>query len=192
MSSDTEQGYDVYLDDISADSSDVLAKLGQLAEQQLAAEREVEDAERALAAANAKLDDLANRQIPELMDSVGMKELKTRSGLKVIIRETIRASISGERAPEAFAWLRDHNHASLIKRVISVAFGRGEDTKAADIVAAVEALGVHPDNKESVHPQTLSAFVKEQLEEGVDVPMDLLGVFRQRVSKIELPKAKRR
>ena len=37
--------------------------------------------------------------------------------------------------------------------------------------------GYLPDQKKEVHPQTLKAFVKEQLQKGQAVPMDLFGVF---------------
>jgi hypothetical protein len=39
--------------------------------------------------------------------------------------------------------------------------------------------------KSDVHWQTLVAWVREQLGEGVDLPRDTFGIFRQRVAKIK-------
>jgi uncharacterized protein (DUF362 family) len=37
--------------------------------------------------------------------------------------------------------------------------------------------GYEPNQKTVVHPQTLKAFVKEQLESGKELPLDLLGAY---------------
>jgi hypothetical protein len=42
------------------------------------------------------------------------------------------------------------------------------------------------DLKRTVHASTLASFVKSQLEAGVDFPMDLFGVYRQRTSVIDV------
>ena len=47
--------------------------------------------------AREELRDIAERQVPELMDQIGIGEFKTTTGLKIKIDETIRASIRRER-----------------------------------------------------------------------------------------------
>jgi hypothetical protein len=44
-------------------------------------------------------------------------------------------------------------------------------------VQSLKQKGLDPAVKESVHPQTLNAFVKEQLTSGKDLPADLFGVY---------------
>jgi len=39
--------------------------------------------------------------------------------------------------------------------------------------------------KKSVHPQTLAAFVRESLAEGVDLPQDTFGVYVRKVTEIK-------
>lgn len=166
-----------------AASGGELSQLSALAEEQAKAEAEVADLEAQLTAAREKVRDLAERKVPELMDQIGIEEFKTSSGLKIKVAETIRASISQANGPRAFAWLREHGNAAMIKRIVSVAFGKGEDEKAE---ALVKELGekFECEDKTSVHPSTLSAFVREKLAKGDELPLDLLGVHRQRVSKI--------
>ena len=38
----------------------------------------------------------------------------------------------------------------------------------------------------AVNPQTLQAFVRQSLEAGEKIPMDLLGVYRQRQAKVKV------
>ncbi len=163
-----------------------LSQLTQLAEQQAFAQAKVADLEAQLNKAREELRDIAERQLPELMDQIGIGEFKTTTGLKIKIDETIRASIPKAKAQLALAWLKNNGHGSLIKRVVSVSFGRGEDEQAEQLVKKLnEELHIEAEDSASVHPSTLAAFVREKLRNGEEIPLDLFGVHRQRVSKIE-------
>ena len=77
----------------------------------------------------------------------------------------------------------------LIKRLFSIEFGR-EEEKWADKFerdCKQRKKQLHLKRKKFVHPQTLQAFIRGQLEEGVAVPLDIFGVFRQRFVKVALP-----
>jgi len=166
-------------------ASEALARLTQLASEQAKAEAEVARIEAELQAAKDALKVISETSVPELMDELGMTSFKTASGLTVDIKETIRASIPKNKQPLAFNWLREHGNAALIRRVISLPFGKGEDERAQEVMDILAQEGLHPDDVLSVHPSTLSAFVKEKLEKGEEIPTELFGVFRQRVSKVK-------
>lgn len=187
MSSREPQANNDYLDYAQPQASGgELAQLQKLAEQQARAEAEVKDLEARLNKSREALNDIAQRQVPDLMDQIGITEFKTTTGLFIKIDEIIRASIPKARSAPAFAWLRANGHSALIKRVVSVAFGKGEDEKAEELHTMLEKLEFELEDNSSVHPSTLSSFVKEKLREGEDLPLDLLGVHRQRISKIDL------
>ena len=163
-----------------------LALLRTLADAQADAERYVAQLEVKLAKAKDELRDIQEQELPNLMDKLGMKEFQTLSGLKISVTEIIRASISQARADEAHAWLDENGHASLVKRIFAVSFGRDEEKWArefaADLRRRKRELTVAEVKK--VESATLRAFVKQRLEAGEDLPLELFGVFRQRVSKI--------
>ena len=175
---------DDYLAYVQPTSGGDLSRLQELAEEQARAEAEVARIEAELTRAREALTDIAERQLPELMDEFGLETFKTRSGLNIKIKEIIRASIPKARAASAFAWLKEHGHAAMIKRVLSVSFGKGEDEQAEELLEQLSSE-YEIDDKASVHPQTLSAWVKEKLERGDEIPLELFGVHRQRVSKID-------
>jgi hypothetical protein len=165
-------------------SDSTLAELADLAAQQIEAERVLADTEAQVAVAKRALREIKEVKIPELMDSVGMGEFTTTTGLKIKVKETIRAKISKANAVDAFAWLRENGHEALIKRQVTIMFGRGEDAEAAETIKALEERELPVDDTSSVHASTLTKFVCEKLEAGEDVPMELLGVHRQRVSAV--------
>jgi hypothetical protein len=166
----------------------VLAQLSGLALDQKRLEAEVAKAEEALAEAQAKLKQVAERDIPQLMDAAEMTSYTTKDGITIKIKETIRGSIPEATKEQAFEWLREHDHDNLIKREFNIQFNKAEEAWAkkfeADLRKRKKPLAVTV--KRSIHASTLGAFVKVQLEEGVDFPMDIFGVFRQRSSKVEV------
>lgn len=181
--SDDNSGYLAYAGGGAGNGAD-LAKLSELANAQAEAELAVKRAEKALEEAQSDLKKIAEGTLPELMDSLGMEEFRTSTGLKITVKETIRASIPKPREAEAFAWLRAHHHDALIKRSVVCSFGKGEDEDARKLCEQLIAEGYSFEDKQSVHAQTLSSFCREKLKKGEDIPMDLLGVFRQRSAAI--------
>jgi hypothetical protein len=163
-----------------------LAQLSILADRQADAEHAVARLTADLAKANDQLRSICEHELPALMDELGMQDFTTTSGLKVTVRETIRASIPKDRKEAAFDWLDEHGHSSLVKRMFAVSFGRDEEKWArkfaADLRRRKRELSV--DDIKKVESSTLRAFVKNQLEEGLELPLELFGVFRQRRSKI--------
>lgn len=125
-----------------------------------------------------KLKQLDEQEIPAVMEDVGIEEFKTEDGLEIAIKTTYHPSISAARKAEAFAWLRSHGHAGLIKRDVSMGFTKGEDEKALKYVEWLTKKypGRAIKDVESVHASTLRAFVKEQFEAGIDIPIETFGI----------------
>jgi hypothetical protein len=165
-------------------SEDALARLSRLADQQLEAQRDLATAEADVKRAKKALADVAEVAIPELMEELGIEDFTTTSGVKISVKEKVRASIIAAQKAAAFRWLRENGHEALIKRKIEVQFGMGEDAQAQEALAALGDLPVKDDS--SVHAQTLAKFVRELLAEGKDVPEEMFSVHKQRVSNIKI------
>lgn len=135
--------------------------------------------------------------IPELMQAMNCKEIVTADGLRVELREEVRASFpSRDKAPEkreeAFRWLTENGHVDLIKHNLTLKFTKGEREVADKIVAILKEarteddkpFQLNMDRDDSVHPQTLLAFLRERLREGDEIPLDKFGAFVQKFAKI--------
>ena len=169
--------------DSTTTSKDALAELSRLADEQAASAARVAELEARLERERDILRDLSERVIPEKMDELGVQELKTSSGLRIKIKESIRASIPKALLGKAYGWLAENGYGGLIKRNVSVKFGKGEDEQADALVTELLERFEIEDNR-LIHPSTLKAFVSEQLSSGVEIPLELFGVYRQRVSVI--------
>lgn len=169
------------LEDIANEFSTVkdddLSKVANLVRQQLSLEQMVVELEENLKRAKRNLEEVSGQLLPAALEEYGLSELTMADGSKISVQTVVSASISKERQPDAHDWLRDHGHGDLIKNTVSVTFGRGQDEDAKELVRRLDASGFDPEQKEAVHPSTLKAFVKEQVEKGREIPSDTFGIF---------------
>jgi hypothetical protein len=165
-------------------SEDGLARLSELADEQLSIEQEVAAAEEALKAAQKRLHKISFETIPELMDELKVEEFKTSSGLKVSVKEEVQAKISKANMADALRWLRAHGHEAIIKRKVMLEFGKDEDEQADETLADLRARELQVKDEPSVHASTLKKFVREALADGEEVPQELFGVHRLRIAKV--------
>jgi len=169
-----------------------MQRLNTLVHEQLMAEEEVAQAEKALATAKKKLARLSEYVIPDVMEEMGINEYKTNDGLTIKLKQAIRASISELNRSDAFGWMTDHDHEAMIKTSIVIEKpALLDDFENADELK--EALQLVMDNlpsteNKSIHSSTLSAFVRDKLEDGEEIPLDTFSVFRQVTSVIKTTK----
>lgn len=169
-----------------------MQRLNALVHDQLLAEDEVAKAEKALATAKKKLARLSEYVIPDVMEEMGINEYKTNDGLTIKLKQAIRASISEVNRSDAFGWMTDHDHEAMIKTniVIEKPALLDDYDNAAELTAALSLITTSLPSSEnkSIHSSTLSAFVRDKLEDGEEIPLDTFSVFRQVTSVIKTSK----
>lgn len=155
-----------------------LQTITSLANKQLVLEARVADLENALEDAKEELRVVQTEQFPEALIKAGVSEFRLLDGRRVSMKQIYAANIKPEYKEAAFNWLREHGHDDIIKNNLILSFGRGEDNlfKTVSTQLMHMGLGKSMSHKEEVHWQTLRAFVKEQMESGVDIPTQEFGV----------------
>lgn len=187
----SEHDYGAFKEGEEVDSgigANAMAQLTGLASDQLAAEALIANLEAQLAEAKKALKLISETQLPDLMDSLEIEKFSTKSGISIKIKEDVFGSISQGNAEKAFKWLEDHNHGRLVKRTFLVEFNKEEEAWADKFErdCAQRKRPLHLERKKDINPQTLKAFVRGQLAQGVEIPLKEFGVHRQRISKVEL------
>lgn len=170
--------------DIPVPKQEDLAGIAELGMRQVDLTAELAIIENALALKKEELRQVIEIELPESMLNLGLTSFSLSDGSKISIKTFYRGSIPKAREVEAFGWLRKNGHDDLIKNEIKCTFGKGEDQNAEFIMSILEGEGQDYENKKAVHPSTLKAFVREQLERGNKLPLDILGVFVGQKSEI--------
>ena len=126
---------------------------------------------------------ISEEEIPSFLQEKGLTSLTLNNGTVVNVVEDIKPYIKVDNREFCHNWLRNNDFGDLIKNEVSVSFGSGEDSEAATVKSYIEGLGLIPLQKESVHYQTLKAFVTEQHKKGVSLP-DEFGVHVANKTKL--------
>jgi hypothetical protein len=147
--------------------------------------------------------ELTTKTLPEQMDEIGVSSFALANGAKVEVNSIVQGSIpspsgikkaKGEerqalikRREGCFAWLKDKGHGDLIKHEIALTFGRDSDEEVTKVKTLLDGAGFRYSDEEMVAPQTLGAFIREQIASGVDIPSDLFGLYTGKLAKIVRP-----
>ena len=127
---------------------------------------------------------MSTEQIPTMMDEMGVQRLDVEN-LSVRLKPLINSSIPPTRRDEAYQWLRENDLDDIIKNDVIMSFGKVEDNMAGDIMYELEQRGMHPEKKTHIHSMTLKAFIRERVEKGLPIDLDLFGAFVARTADIK-------
>lgn len=178
--------YSEFKDDVKI-GDNVLAQLTGLVQDLAHSEARAAKLEEELKQAQEKSRHLKENLLPELLEQVGMTSFETPDFV-VGLKDEIFGSIPKAQEDTAFKWLEEHGHENLIKRQFVIDFGKDEEAWAKKFQAdlAKRKKKVNSKTKRTVHPQTLRAFIREQMETGTAIPLDVFGVHRRKVASIKV------
>lgn len=158
-----------------------------LAQRQMEIEDEIVALTLRLKDATERLNRVMLEDLPLAFDAAGIKRLDLPDGTVVQVKSMVTANIKAENKGDAHGWLRKNKFGAIIKNVVKIAFGKGEDKNAAKVVAMLKKAKIPYERSEAVHPQTLGAFVREQLGAGKALPASI-DVFEVPTASITRPK----
>lgn len=158
-------------------SDSAIRQIANLAKLQQELEQSVLQIEEQLKKANEELRRVQEDLLPHAMLEAGMKSFTLDNGAKITIKDDIAVSIPKDKTYEAYGWLRHNGFGDIIKNTVAVDFGKEQDQDAKKLIDYCREQGFGATNKESVHSSTLKAFIKEQMAQGVDIPLELFGAF---------------
>ena len=154
-----------------------LSIVSALANKQLQLVTEVAELEADLKAKKEELRLTSEQELPDAMQAAGLTQIKLNSGENISNNEFYNAHISKANQEKAYEWLTANGHEGLIKNEVLLKFGREESLVVDETVSALQARGLSPQVRQSVHPSTLKAFVKEQFTSGNDIPTEPFGIY---------------
>lgn len=166
-------------------NNDELEMVSQLATKQLELERRLEDLNSLVTTTTEELRQIKENLLPEAMAACNLKEFRLSNGFRITIKEDVYASIRADFVSKAVEWLDKNGLGGIVKHNVSVNFGRNEGEQVHKLMLFCEKAGMPVVDKESVHPQTLKATIKEQMARGVVFPEEFFSVHPVRKADIK-------
>lgn len=166
-----------------------LKRLQAMAQKMVDQEEKVKEVEEQLKEEKLKLNDMQMVDLPEMFAEYGLSKIELEDGSVISVKEEVSCAITAKNKPMALKWLIDNNYGGLIKTEVAIAFERGDYEAAQKAMDELTEKYGEVQGKQAVHPATLKSFVKERMEAGDNIPMDLFSVHPY--SKATLKKGKK-
>ncbi len=167
-----------------------LSTLAKLGDDFYAAEAEVLRLGAELKRAMRLRDAIQNEEIPEAMAEIGVFEFRTARS-KFMLKEILSVKPKAANRPLVLHAVEKAGDGALIKTTVTVPFNRGEGEKVKALLAVIQDHGLQSKQDRKIEPSTLKKYVKDRLEKGVAVDMELFGVrtFKQAIFGDGAPEA---
>ena len=165
-----------------------LSLVSKLANLQLTIEQRIAQLEEDLKQAKRDLREIAEEQLPSAMAEHSISELVLEDGSRVSVGKFYSASISKDRADEAFTWLVDNDFGDLIKNQVATTFVRGQEEQANKFAEELTERGMPVNSRKWVEPMSLKAWNKVSTEYRFSIPDELFGGYIGEKAKITTPK----
>lgn len=174
--------YEGFLD--KGEAVDKLGRISELADKMTELDKQIVIQEAALSKLQKERALIAEKDLPELFEAVGVQEIVTTSGAKLKLGEKIRHSLSRDNKAAAFKWLEDHGQGGMVKNAVVVAFNKGQE---ADVQWFMELIdGAFPDTRvdKEVASATLGAYLRQAIKDEVEIPEKIFGIYRQKAVEL--------
>lgn len=180
-----EQDVKEIQEELSVDEA-TLEDISRLVNLQIKLEDTVSKLEDLTKQTKSKLRLISEGLIPSKFEELGLSEFKLDNGYKVSTKLAYYPNIKQENTEAAHQWLVDNGH-DIIKNDVTLKFTKGEQEHVNTVMQFLKEMGYSPENKSSIHAQTLKAWAKKMLESGEDIP-DTIDVHTVTETKIKRTK----
>ena len=171
----------------SSDSSS-MQRMMRMAAEMIETESMIAGMEETLKDLKSRLTHLKTLELPDLMAENGCSTFThAETGMTIEVGEFVAGALVKDpvQRKAALDWLAANGAADSIKTEVSVEFGKNEHNMAKDLSAKLKQDGYFVNDVETIHHQTLLAFVREKMHNGEEVPLESLGLFAGRTAKIK-------
>lgn len=183
------------IDMSSFSSDDDLKKGKKMALEFAALTANIKDYEATVKVWKVRLNELAQREIPTFFgevlktDLIGVPEAGVNVRVVPYYHANIKSDWPQEQREKAFAYLEEEGYGDVVKVEVTVAFLKGELKEARELEEMIRNSkfgNTHtPVLEMGVHYGTLTSMVKEQIEAGQVLDLEVLGATVGRTAKIE-------
>ena len=182
---------DDIFDEVFDDAEMPISEQGLSRLQRLYTEREkidsqVQEFTTALKANQERLREIDEKEFPELFDEIGVTSFGVNNR-QITLKEKLYGSLpkNEEQRSEAIRVIESFGDSDIITANIELNFTKGEAHLAKEAHALLLNNYYEPKIKETVHAQTLQAWVREKRSQGKDIDLNTMGCYLRRYIDIK-------
>ena len=178
----------------SAPSENQLKNIARHASRALELKAHIEQVEEQLNQLNKELSIIETVDLAKAMVEAGVEDFTLSGGASIKLRDVIRNGLSKDptQRQATFDWVTDNGGKNIIKDHFEVDYDKGSYEQALKLRAILQEHHINFDEFESIHVQTLWAFLREKLNEGkVMPPFEDMGLYYAKHAVVTPDKTKK-
>lgn len=193
--SETEIPEDIIRDmfGFAAPTEQQLSSIGVWATKALELKAHIAQVEEQLKMLETELNVIETVNLSQALLDAGVTEFSMKDGSKIKIKDVIRNGLSKDPAQRqtTFDWVTDNGGKEIIKDHFEIDYNKGYYEEALKLRHLLQEHHIDFDEFESIHAQTLWAFLREKLDEGIVPPFDDMGLYYAKHAVVTPPKVKK-
>lgn len=142
-------------------SEDALLRLKRLVDQYKFIKSDIEEVELKLKEKKEYFNKLSQEEIPTLLNTFGLAEIKLVTGEKIKVKEDASVSVPDDKKEAFYAFLKERNEEDIIK--LHFHFSRMPVEKMTELFSFLTEQDYDYSSDRGVHAQTLKKYFKELL-----------------------------
>lgn len=175
-------------------SSAELSQVSELAGRMVQIDKEKGKLEEQLKKLGEEQERIQGATLPALMEEIGLKSFKLRSGEEIIIKPIISGSLPTETAIEkekdidvrielkdrrakGLAYLVKNGGGALIKNIVFAELGKDSAKLAKEAVGLLNKLGLDGKTEKAVHGASLNSWIREKIESGNPPDFEIFKIY---------------
>ena len=161
-------------------------ELSGLIRQVTSVEKDLAAKEAEVKALKAKKNDYLFNLIPSKMQEIGLDKVEV-DGNTVSLTTFVSGTMPKDPIQKdiALSHLREIGASDFIKNKITVSFGVTEDNRAKALQVDLEGQGFLTDAETKVEPMTLKKIIKEYVENGKEIDLEIFNASIGTIAKIK-------
>lgn len=161
-----------------------LTTIANLMALQIVREGAVAKLEAELKEAKTSLNDIRDKQLPDIMKNAKCKLYVDDEGRKLELKDEMTISLPKKRLDEIIKKMREWGFEDLVSNVLTCTLEKGQDNMAGAIMGEAEKLGLSMTRTENIAAGSVKKVIKDKRKDGEDVDLTFFGAFEVMRAKI--------
>jgi len=162
-----------------------IEQIADLAQRQKTLDKEIDKMQESLDQVKEQRRKVAEEDLPAALDQAGVSDVTLSDGSRIAVKSDLKVNIPKSKKEDAAEWLVNQGASALVKEDIHVPFNRGQEEQVNELTRELEENGYTYNVQPEMHTGSVKKFLKEHMEEGGDLPEDVMNVFYYRETEIK-------
>ena len=174
----------------TAPTEQQLSSISLWASKALELHANIEQVEEHLGFLKKELQIIEEVNLPQALLEAGLEEFKLKGGTKISIEEVLQGGLSKDEEKRAFTldWIIKEGGGDIIRDHFEIDYPKGRLSEAEVLRKLLISNRISFDEFESIHAQTMKAFLREKMKGGTIPPFEDMGIRYFKKANIKVAK----